>query len=137
MEREDFISKHWEVNSDEREPWMDSAPPPAHAKGHFDPRYESLIKEGQATKESVYHEKEAYEQKLLIESLNKLAQTEDGYRVLRWLCSWLAFKDSTLALTNSGVDFKSMLYNEARRNVWGDLRKKLSVPNRNRIEEDK
>ncbi len=131
---EDRITQNWDTEI--REPHMDARPEPNHYKGHFDPKYESVLKENRQTKESMYQEAVVHEQKLLREAINNLARTDDGYRILRWLCKHLAFKDSVLAMHNGLVDTKAMLYNEARRIVWADIRNLLNISNRNKVEED-
>lgn len=135
MEREDNIFKNWD--SEVRQPHMDARPEPEHYRGHFDPGYEAILKENRQTKESPYQEVVQHEQRLLQEAINKLSRTDDGYLVLRWLCKYLAFKDTVLAMNNGNVDTKAMLYNEARRIVWSDIRALLNITNRNAIEEDK
>lgn len=134
MDREDFITRNWE--SEIREPWMDAKPQPDHHRGHFDPQYEAVLKENRQTKESLYQEAILHEQEKLKKAINSLSRTDDGYLVLRWLCKHLAFKDSVLAMINGSVDTKAMLYNEARRIVWADIRNLLDISNRNKIEED-
>ena len=134
MDREDFITKHWE--SEVRLPEMDAKPQPEHYRGHFDPQYEAVLKENRQTKESMYQEEVLHEQEKLRKAINNLSRTDDGYLVLRWLCKHLAFKDSVLAMVNGSVDTKAMLYNEARRIVWSDIRALLNISNRNNVEED-
>lgn len=136
-EREDFITQNWANGESElREPWMDARPEPLQRRGHFDPGYESILKEGQKTGETILLEAQQFELKMLKESLNRLVMTEDGYRVFRWLVKYLAFKDSVLAMVNGKFDLQSMVYNEARRIIWKDIRDMLSIYNRNRLEED-
>lgn len=133
--KEDFISG-FEHEDQTRLPYMDAKPEPQHNRGHFDQQFKQILDENRSTKESIYHDEARHNMKLRLEALNRLAQTEDGYRILRWLCEHLSFKGSVLAMVNGQVDTKSMLFNEARRLVWQDIRNMLTIPNRNRLEED-
>lgn len=76
--------------------------------------------------------------KKIKQAINFVAETPGGEYFLQWLCEYLGFKDSTIAMSKEGVvDIKAMIYNEARRVVWKGLRNFLEVENRNRIEADK
>ncbi len=130
--QEDFISGYEEQT---RLPYMDARPDPAHNRGHFDPQYATVLEENRH-KESETMDRVNHERKLLMEALNRIVHTGDGYIVFRWLCSHLAFKGSILAMTNGQIDTKALLFNEARRIVWQNIRELLSITNRNRIEED-
>jgi hypothetical protein len=133
MSKEDFISIDWA--SEERSPDMDARPQPEHSRGHFDPKYATVLEENRHY-ESIAMEKVNFENRMLKEAINRLAQSEDGYRVFRWLCSHLAFKGTILAMTNGQIDTKALLFNEARRIIWQNIRDLLSLQNRNRLEED-
>jgi hypothetical protein len=135
MDREDYITQYWDLN--ERHPHMDERPEPNHMKGHFDPEYEKVLQENKQYHLSENNDKANYEQKMLTEAFNRLVQTEDGYRVFRWLCDYLSFKGSVMAMVNGKADTESMIFNEARRLVWMAVRKFLNISNRNKIEEDR
>lgn len=132
MSNEDFISIDW---SDDRQPYMDERPQPVHNRGHFDSQYATVLEENRH-KESDTMNQVNHNKRTLVEAINRLVQSEDGYRVFRWLCIHLAFKGSILAMTNGQIDTKALLFNEARRILWLNIRDLLSISNRNRIEED-
>lgn len=130
--KEDFISGH---EDQARLPYMDARPEANHNRGHFDPQYATILEENRH-KESDTLDRLNHDKRMLMEAINRLVYTEDGYRVFRWLCSHLAFKGSILAMFNGQIDTKALIFNEARRTIWQNIRELLSIPNRNRIEED-
>lgn len=133
MDKEDFIS-NWDSGG--RQPYMDARPEPAHYQGHFDATYETILQENRKPKETAHMAQLGHESQKRLDALNRIALTEDGYVFLRWLCDHLSYKGSILAMTNGQVDTQALLFNEARRIVWQDIRNQLSIVNRNRLEED-
>lgn len=66
-----------------------------------------------------------------------ITNTPYGLIVFRFLCRYLSFKESSIVLTPEGqLDKEAMSHNEARREVWVELRKYLDVVTRNEIERD-
>jgi len=105
-------------------------------RGHPDLEFKRIIDENKNKKFQKHLEQKELEENLLKQALDNLGQTDDGYRFLRWLCNHLAFKDSVLAMVNGHVETDSMIFNEARRLVWRDIRNLMSTKVRNKIEED-
>jgi hypothetical protein len=83
-----------------------------------------------------FKEKQENANTLLKQSFNALCNTKEGVLVFRHLCETLGFKQSSLFMVNGKLETDGITYNESRRNVWIELRKLLTVENRNRIERD-
>lgn len=67
----------------------------------------------------------------------KVAATESGQRVLRWLAHFLGFKQSSLTMSENGeLLIQAIVHNEARRNVWLDIRKLIPIKALNEIEKE-
>jgi hypothetical protein len=107
-------------------------------EGHYDPAYKAALANYAGDSPSkIYTEKQEAERKRLSEAINLLAETEQGIHFLRWLCDFLGFKDNVVRQSMTGdVLINAIIFNEARRNVWIDIRSFLNITNRNKVEED-
>ncbi len=106
-------------------------------RGHFDPEWKDKVNaEDKARREAQIKEAQA-KIDIVTNAFESVANTPNGAIVFKHLCQWLDFKGSSLAANaTTGVDTTAMVYNEARRKVWIDIRKMLSTATRNMIEED-
>ena len=69
------------------------------------------------------------------ERLNRLIQTEDGRYVMQRLVNICGFTQSSILTGEDGkVDVNAVQYNEGRRSVYLDVRKRLTVKSKHVIE---
>lgn len=76
------------------------------------------------------------EVKRLKESLARLANSDDGLVVLRWIFSMTGFSQSSIVMDeNTGeINTLSTIYNEARRNIWLSFKAAMQVEDLIKIE---
>ena len=106
-------------------------------KGDVEPEYMNAIRKGRKEKEQKHLEKSNKEKERLKNALHSICQTSDGLYFLRWLCSHLSFKDTILVMVGQQIDVQAMIYNEARRNVWREIRSLMKIESINHIEEER
>lgn len=69
------------------------------------------------------------------ERLNKLAGTDDGQYVLTRIMGMCGFQQSSVTVGSDGkIDLQAVQYNEGRRSVYLDIRKRLNVKSKRKIE---
>ncbi len=103
-------------------------------EGYFDdPRtYKRITKEKSPTIEKVKNDAE-----IRAELFNRIANTDDGEQLFRYLVSQCGFKDTTISvLPNGQFSHDNIIWEESRRKLWVELRRNLSLQNRNKIEKD-
>lgn len=107
-------------------------------EGHYDPVYKAALKAYSGdSPHKIYTEKQEAERLKLSEALNIIAGTEQGIHFLKWLCDFSGFKHNVVRQSTTGeVLINAIIYNEARRNMWIDIRAFLNVTNRNNIEKE-
>lgn len=125
--QEDLLPRDYQLEHEDR----------PTSRGHFDPEYQRIIHENKSKKETMYQEQQVKDRASRMEAIERLANTEDGSLFFKWLCTHLSFKGSILAMTHTGViDKEALIFNEARRLIWIDINKQMSIGTRNKIEED-
>jgi len=69
------------------------------------------------------------------EHLNKVAGTEEGQYVLTRLMGMCGFLQSSILMGKDGkIDHNAVQYNEGRRSVYLDIRRRLNVKSKLKIE---
>lgn len=73
---------------------------------------------------------------LLVESVNRLANTDDGQVFLNYLMKECGFSTSSIVIDEQTkeINSKSTIYNEARKTVYYNVRKLLKSENIKKVE---
>lgn len=91
------------------------------------------------TKPEPKHVQDTNRQKELMDAYKRLAKTEDGQMVLRDIMEYCGFKNIATVLDSKTlqIDTVKTVYNDARREVWAGLRKKIPFNLLNQIEAER
>lgn len=92
--------------------------------------------DGRTTKKPPAPIDQGPEHKELLLSFRKIAGTEDGVRVLRYLMDKCGYKETSVYLNHATGDIlkDQCIWNEARRELWLSLRKMIPKGRLNVIE---